>query len=83
MNRHFWARDGTSESMISVGTQTVIPINVAYSRCVENRLPGPKYLCRPLGGGKRVEELTTKGMKESMEGNPFKFSGHGPKLLSY
>lgn len=81
MNRHFWARDGTSESMISVGTQTVLPINVAYSRCVENRLQGSKISMQAIGGG--VEELTTKGMKESMEGNPFKFSGHGPKLLSY
>lgn len=37
-----WARDGTGESMISVETQMVIAINVAYSRCVENILPGSK-----------------------------------------
>lgn len=57
-----WARDGTGESMISVATQTVIPINVAYSRCVENILPGSKISMQPVEGKKKKkkEKLKTK-----------------------
>lgn len=55
-----WARDGTGESMISVATQTVIPINVAYSRCVENILPGSKISMQPVEEKKKKEKLKTK-----------------------
>lgn len=56
-----WARDGTGES-ISVGTQTVVPINVAYSRCVENILPGSKISMQVVKRKKEkiTEELKTK-----------------------
>ena len=51
-----WARDGTGESMISVGTQTVIPINVAYSRCVKNVLPGSK-ICMQVVEAKKKRRI--------------------------
>lgn len=78
-----WARDGTGESMISVGTQTVIPINVAYSRCVENILPGSKISMQVVEGKKRKKNwsIKNKGAENSRVGNPF--GEHGHKRLSY
>lgn len=74
-----WARDGTGESMISVATQTVIPINVAYSRCVENILPGSKISMQPVEE-KKKRKVKNKGVENSRVAKPF--DEHGHKFLS-